>query len=95
MGGRGGGSQSQGPRRAAQRLACVAARRGEAHRSLLTCIHLHAVRPPHRPFDCPQFDVLETSGDVQLRRYAAERYVVTHIDSGESLLAAQIEGTKV
>lgn len=93
--GAGGGGRRARGRGAAQRLACVAARRGDARRSLLTCIQLHTVRPPHRPFDCPQFDVLETSGDVQLRRYAAERYVVTHIDSGESLLAAQIEGTKV
>jgi hypothetical protein len=49
---------------------------------------------PCRGLDCPEFDVLETSGDVQLRRYHRARYVVTHVDA-ESLLAAQIEGTKV
>ncbi|KAI8462877.1 MAG: regulatory factor, effector binding domain-containing protein [Monoraphidium minutum] len=43
--------------------------------------------------DCPDFDVLETSGDVQLRRYHAARYVVTTVEA-ESLLAAQLEGTK-
>jgi hypothetical protein len=47
-----------------------------------------------RGLDCPDFDVLETSGDVELRRYHKARYVVTHSEA-ESLLAAQIEGTKV
>ncbi|KIY98048.1 hypothetical protein MNEG_9911, partial [Monoraphidium neglectum] len=46
-----------------------------------------------RGLDCPDFDVLETSGDVELRRYHKARYVVTHSEA-ESLLAAQIEGTK-
>jgi hypothetical protein len=45
--------------------------------------------------DCPTFDVLETSGDVQLRRYASQRYITTSVDGAESLLAAQVVGTKV
>jgi hypothetical protein len=49
---------------------------------------------PRRGLDCPDFDVLETSGDVQLRRYKRARYVATHVEAA-SLLAAQIEGTKV
>jgi len=44
--------------------------------------------------DCPDFDVLETSGDVQLRRYASARYVVTTVKA-DSLVVAQLEGTHV
>lgn len=43
--------------------------------------------------DCPDFDVLETSGDVQLRRYRSARYITAKVKA-ESLLAAQLEGTK-
>ncbi|GBF88965.1 hypothetical protein Rsub_01464 [Raphidocelis subcapitata] len=43
--------------------------------------------------DCPRFDVLETSGDEQLRRYEGARYVTTRVEA-ESLLAAQLEGAK-
>ena len=51
-------------------------------------------RQQHSGFDCPRYDVLETAGDVQLRRYAAERYAVTTVRGARSLLEAQVVGAK-
>eukprot|EP00877_Chromochloris_zofingiensis_P007029 jgi/Chrzof1/257/Cz01g08300.t1 len=47
-----------------------------------------------RALDCPRFEVLETSGDLQLRRYHTANWVLTNV-TGESLLGAQVEAAKV
>eukprot|EP00878_Enallax_costatus_P000374 GHUV01000459.1.p1 GENE.GHUV01000459.1~~GHUV01000459.1.p1 ORF type:complete len:298 (+),score=47.01 GHUV01000459.1:273-1166(+) len=46
-----------------------------------------------RGLDCPDFEVLETKGDLQLRRYRKNDFLVTRVEAG-SLLEAQIIATK-
>lgn len=49
---------------------------------------------PKSGLECPHYDVLETSGDVELRRYASQRYASTCVKGAATLLEAQVVGTK-
>eukprot|EP00879_Flechtneria_rotunda_P000220 GHRR01000294.1.p1 GENE.GHRR01000294.1~~GHRR01000294.1.p1 ORF type:complete len:299 (+),score=91.65 GHRR01000294.1:187-1083(+) len=46
-----------------------------------------------RGLDCPLFDVVETKGHLQLRRYKSQCFIVTRVNA-QSLLQAQVIGTK-
>uniref|UniRef100_A0A383VEY5 Uncharacterized protein n=1 Tax=Tetradesmus obliquus TaxID=3088 RepID=A0A383VEY5_TETOB len=46
-----------------------------------------------RGLDCPSFEVVETRGSLQLRRYKAACFIVTRV-AADNLLQAQIIATK-
>jgi hypothetical protein len=55
---------------------------------------VHHHHHPCRGLDCPSFDVVETRGSLQLRRYSSGCFIVTRVEA-DNLLQAQVIATKV
>jgi hypothetical protein len=61
---------------------------------LLILLHARLFPLPCRGLDCPSFEVVETRGSLQLRRYKAACFIVTRVQA-DNLLQAQVIASKV